>query len=345
MATTVVGLFDQASQAQAVMKELESSGFSRNYIDTVKASSDASGVAKTLAASGVPSDDASLYAQGVQHGGTLVSLRSNEADADKAIAIFNRHNPIDIDQRAAQWRSGSTQTASSADVTTTHAHATAATNQKQAAATNVQGQTAIPIVEEELRVGKRQVQRGGIRVFQRVEEKPIEENVTLREEHVKIERHAVDRPATDADFNKAFTGAALELTETAEEAIVQKQARVVEEVVVGKEATQHTETIRDTVRRTDVEVEQIPGSGAVSSTDWDTYDADFRKSFSGQGYTYEQARPAFRYGYDLSSSGKGGDWNSVEGDARTRWEQNHPGTWDKFKGHVRQAYDKARAKV
>jgi len=210
---------------------------------------------------------------------------------------------------------------------------------------NVQGQTAIPIVEEELRVGKRQVQTGGIRVFQRVEEKPVEENVTLREEHVRVERHAVDRPATEADFNKAFTGAALELTETAEQAVVQKQARVVEEVVVGKEATQRTETIRDTVRRTDVEVQEVAGTGQVGSTDWDTYDADFRSSFSGQGYTYEQARPAFRYGYDLSSSGKGGDWSSVEADARTSWEQKHPGTWDKFKAHVRQAYDKSRAKV
>jgi len=345
MATTVVGLFDQASQAQAVVSDLESSGFSRNYIDMVKASSDASGVASTLTTSGVPSDDAQLYAQGVQQGGTLVSLRSNEADADKAIAIFNRHNPIDIDERSMQWRSGGTQTASSADVTRTHTQATAAAGTNKAAAQNVQGQTAIPIVEEELRVGKRQVQRGGIRVFQRVEEKPVEENVTLREEHVRVERHAVDRPATEADFNKAFTGAALELTETAEEAVVQKQARVVEEVVVGKEATQRTETVRDTVRRTDVEVQEVPGSGAVSGTDWDTYDADFRSSFSGQGYTYEQARPAFRYGYDLSSSGSGGDWSSVESDARTRWEQNHPGTWEKFKGHVRQAYDKARAKV
>lgn len=344
MATTVVGLFDQAAQAQAVMSELESSGFSRKFIDTVKANSDAGGVASTLSSAGVPREDASLYAEGVKQGGTLVSLRSNEEDADKAIAIFNRHNPIDIDERSMKWRSGGTQTAASADVTTTRTKAAATTGNKGVAA-DAKGQTAIPIVEEEMRVGKRQVQRGGIRVFQRVEEKPVEEKVSLREEHVRVDRHAVDRPATDADFNKAFTGASLELTETSEEAVVQKQARVVEEVVVGKEATQRTETVRDTVRRTDVEVQQIPGSGAASSTEWDTYDADFRKGFSGQGYTYDQARPAFRYGYDLSSSGKGGDWSSVESDARTRWEQSHPGTWEKFKGHVRQAYDKARAKV
>jgi len=60
---------------------------------------------------------------------------------------------------------------------------------------------------------------------------------------------------TDAD--EAFREGTLEVTERAEEAVVSKTARVVEEVVVGKQVEEHTETIRDTVRRTDVDVQEV----------------------------------------------------------------------------------------
>jgi len=95
-----------------------------------------------------------------------------------------------------------------------------------------------------------------VRVYTRITEQPVEEQVTLREEHVNVERHAVNRPVAAADMD-AFKEGTIELRETAEEAVVAKQARVVEEVVVNKEATQHTETIRDTVRRTDVDVQEV----------------------------------------------------------------------------------------
>jgi uncharacterized protein (TIGR02271 family) len=115
-------------------------------------------------------------------------------------------------------------------------------------------QARIPVVEEELKVGKRQVEGGGVRVKTNVTETPVEEQVNLREEHVRVERRPVDRPATAADMNEAQHGRTLEVREKSEEAVVSKDARVVEEVVVGKEATERTETVRDTVRKTDVDV-------------------------------------------------------------------------------------------
>jgi len=120
------------------------------------------------------------------------------------------------------------------------------------------GTASIPIVEEELQVGKREVQRGGVRVYSHVVATPVEEEIRLREEHVRIQRNAVNRPATEADF-QAFKEGSVELTETGEEAVVSKQARVVEEVTVGKDVSERTETVKDTVRRTEVEVEEIPG--------------------------------------------------------------------------------------
>jgi len=116
-------------------------------------------------------------------------------------------------------------------------------------------ETVIPIVEEELEIGKRQVQAGGAHIRTGVTETPVEQSVNLREEHVTVDRHAVNQPVTDGAA--AFKEQNFEMTETDEVPVVSKQARVVEEVVIGKTATDRTETVHDTVRRTDVEVDDL----------------------------------------------------------------------------------------
>ena len=128
-------------------------------------------------------------------------------------------------------------------------------NLSQTGTIGTNGEAVIPIVEEELEVGKRQVQSGGAHIRTGVTETPVEQNVTLREEHVTVSRHAVNEPVTDAAA--AFKEQNFEMTETDEVPVVAKTARVVEEVVVGKTATERTETVHDTVRRTDVEVEDL----------------------------------------------------------------------------------------
>jgi uncharacterized protein (TIGR02271 family) len=122
------------------------------------------------------------------------------------------------------------------------------------------GTEAIPVVEETLRVGKREVSGGRVRVRSYVVETPVEEQVSLRHETVDVQRRAVDRPVTDAD--RLFQDRTIEATETSEEAVIAKEARVKEEVVISKDAEQRTETVHDTVRRTEVEVERDgPGTG------------------------------------------------------------------------------------
>lgn len=111
----------------------------------------------------------------------------------------------------------------------------------------------LEVIEEDLQVGKRKVERGGIRVISRITEQPVEEQVRLREETVHVERRPADRAASDADF--ATEDKTYEVRATAEEAVVSKTARVTEEVRIEKDVDQHTETVRDTVRRTEVEVE------------------------------------------------------------------------------------------
>lgn len=90
------------------------------------------------------------------------------------------------------------------------------------------------MVEEDIQVGKRQVNRGGVRIFTRVHETPVNESVQLREEHVKVERHPVNKAASKADMG-AFKEGSMEVRESAEKPVINKSARVVEEVGVGKE--------------------------------------------------------------------------------------------------------------
>jgi uncharacterized protein (TIGR02271 family) len=135
-------------------------------------------------------------------------------------------------------------------------------------ATAQSGTIAVPVTEERLSVGKQQVETGGVRVSTHVEERPVEAQVNLREEHVNVQRRAVDRPATEADFNRAAT-ANLEVTETAERAVVSKEARVVEEIEIGKQATERTETVRDTVRKTEVDVQKVDRADVTDKTNVD----------------------------------------------------------------------------
>ena len=132
-----------------------------------------------------------------------------------------------------------------------------------------QDEIAIPVVEEQLRVGKREVDSGGVRVSQRVEEQPVERQVTLRDETVEVERVPVNRPVDPATVrhpDEPFIPVTVEMCERDEVPVVEKQARVVEEVVIDKDIEQRTEAIRDTVRRTDVDVEEITGRMGTSGT-------------------------------------------------------------------------------
>jgi len=212
-----------------------------------------------------------------------------------------------------------------------------------------QGEAVLPVIEEDIDVGKRQVETGGVRVHTKIQERPVEEQVNLREERVNVERRPVDRPVSDA--NAAFKEQSFEVTEMAEEPVVRKQARVIEEVVINKDVQDRTETVRDTVRRQDVHVHEQGTEGmerAVGATGYEAYDADYRNHFqttaANSGYTYDQYAPIYRYGYTLANDSRyqNRDWATIEADARTRWEERNPGTWNEFKDSVHYAWDRAR---
>jgi stress response protein YsnF len=113
----------------------------------------------------------------------------------------------------------------------------------------------IPLGEEVLEVSKRTESRGTARIRRYVVETPVEEQVTLQSERVVVERR---RPVDDRVTGEILTEVAVEVIETAEVPVVEKRARLREEVVVRTERTQQVKTVREMVRRDEVEIEQ-PG--------------------------------------------------------------------------------------
>jgi uncharacterized protein (TIGR02271 family) len=214
---------------------------------------------------------------------------------------------------------------------------------------NEQRSTAIPVVQEELKVGKREVQRGGVRVFSRVVETPVDQSVDLREEHVNVQRRPVDQPISPSDAT-AFKEQSIELRENAEEPVIQKTARVVEEVLVGKEVSQHQQNIHDTVRHTEVQVESLGGERSSMRASGLDDDSDFRNdwntNYSSLGGSYDDYAPAYRYGSEMRRDDKyrNRDWSDVESDLRSDWDSRYgksgASTWEKMKAAIRRGWDK-----
>ena len=188
--------------------------------------------------------DTAVYDRSLQSGSSVVTVRVPDEHVDGVTRILERHQPIDIDERAASLGLGANRS-SAAAAGMPGSHETALRDG---------GDEVIALSEEQLSVGKRLVNRGTTHIRRFVVETPVEENVTLHTERVSIYR----RPASAGARvdNADFTDRTIEVTETDEEVVVGKTARVKEEVVVHKEAMDRVETVRDTVRRQDIEIER-----------------------------------------------------------------------------------------
>ena len=263
MNQTVVGIFDTATHAQQAAQQLKTAGFSLDDVDTISRDSkqgsnyynstgtttEAAGDAAGRTGDSIGNffsnlfgndDVANRYSHVARNSHSMVTVHCKSADhAHKAAEIMDNAGALDVNEKAQQ--------------TGYKGNAMAAGN---AAATTADGVASAKVIEEKLQVGKRVEQTGGARLRSRIVERPVEASVRLREEHVSVDRKAVNRPATEADFD-AFKEGNVEVTERAERAVVGKEARVVEEVTLGKKVTEHEEKIRETVRKTEVDVEQL----------------------------------------------------------------------------------------
>ncbi|HEX8309125.1 MAG TPA: YsnF/AvaK domain-containing protein [Allosphingosinicella sp.] len=269
MSRTVTAMFDSKSQAEAARERLTQSRIDADDVriidqsDSTRSASgsggdtgEGEGLWSAIKSAFLPLDDSHAYEEGMRRGGFLLCARVDEDCADEAIRILDESDSVDFDERQSNWRSdGWTPYQQSAASGGFQQQQTQQTQQTQADGTVAE--ETIPIVEEELRVGKREIERGGARVRSYVTETPVSEQVSLREEHVSVERRPVDREVGQSELQgDMMQEREISMTETAEEAVVGKEARVTEELVVRKTAEERTETVEDNVRHTEVEIDE-----------------------------------------------------------------------------------------
>ncbi len=244
--------------------------------------------------------------------------------------------------------------ASTAQRSTLAAQQSAMTGQRGGlAAQQEAGEVRIPVAEERLHVETREAELGQVQVHKSVVEEPVEVPVELRREEVHVERRDVgDRPATDAGL---FQEGTIRVPVRGEEAVVQKEAVVTGEVVIGKERVRERQEITDTVRRERVEVDE----------NYNQYRSGFQQHFNQrqaslqgqQGYTartFEQAEPNYQYGYAAARGAQyqGRDFDAVEPDLRRDYESRFGSTqtggggdaWQHLREEIREGWDRARSR-
>ncbi|MCW7540828.1 YsnF/AvaK domain-containing protein [Aquabacterium sp. A7-Y] len=343
MRQTVVGVFDRYAAAQQAANALASRGIDPDCIHVTGPAGQERGADLNDDDTGVvghirhffaelfgPDDEREVgqYADAVRNGAAVVKVDvEDEPRIDLAREALLDAGAVDIEEHAALRRGAASGAVAASKV------GRSATVQED----------VIPVVKEELEVGKRSVSSGGVRVYARTLETPVQETLDLASEHARVERRPVNRPATAADLLPAGERT-LEVRETAEKAVVHKSARVVEEVVVGKDVSHEQKTVRDQLKRTEVEVERL-GAGSVQP--FESYDGEFRSHFGtshgSAGSRYEDYLPAYRFGHGLASDSRyaGRRWEEVEADARRDWTTAHPGSpWERAKLAVRHAWER-----
>src|ERR1051325_8401154 len=226
----IVVVFDSPEKARAARNALVGAGISNDRMEIVEHRTNTDNWT-TLRNYSIPDEDCHLYAEGLGRGHAMLLIRCNAAEHDRVLQLIKNQNPIDMDEHASQWRAAGWS----------------------GRAEGAQEQV-IPVYEEKLKVGKRVVEQGGVRVRVYTVEQPVQEGVTLRQERGAVERRPVDRPVATAPGD-AFRDRTIDVQTRQEEAVVSKEARVKEELVVRKEADQRTQTVRENVRRTEVDVE------------------------------------------------------------------------------------------
>ncbi len=324
---TVAAIFDSYGDAQSAMKALFGEGFVSADVklsppdDSREARERAMGESsplkegwsigdffRSLFGSDQHSDDAGMYAEAIRRGSYLVTVdAATEAQADQAVDILMRFQPVDLSHRAEHWRSGgwtgyqsgsavytddeirNEQAGYQSKTTITGVAPTTASETapaKASAADTMPSEATLPVVEEQLQVGKRLVSLGGVRIYRHVTETPVQESVQLRAERVTVERTPVDQPAN-------------------------------------------------------VEVEQL-GAAASTASD-DLFRQHWQSAYGSSGGQYEDYASAYRYGANLAGQKQyqGYRWDELEPQVRSDWEASHQGNpWERTKQAVRYGWEK-----
>lgn len=246
----VVTAYDSVDKAKSAMKVLQNAGYDTSDMSIIDQSAlkshetDHVGLWRRLFGENVWDHEAAVYGDTIDKGGAVLAARVPDDQVARVMALLDVHKPLDVHAAAATI--GETVPVGAKALVT-----------PPISKADAKDPETLRLAEEQLNVGKRLFETGTTRIRRFVTERPVEEQVTLHEEHAEVVRKAISDPSYVADID--WSDKAYEVTETAEQAVVSKTARVVEEVTLRKTGADRVETVKDTVRRQQVEVAKVPG--------------------------------------------------------------------------------------
>lgn len=290
---TVSAFYESRASADAHRHQLEAIGVPSSDI-TIVEGADASEPNRAYEEKGffesigdfiMGDDDRHVYNEGLRRGGYLLTARVDADHYDAAVTALDTDEAVDMDERSESWRSDgwagvpaagsagygmssgagydNTTSAGFGESTTGDYDTTRSTSMRTGDRDDGVVDGTIEVMQEDVRIGKRDVSHGRVRVRSYVVEEDVSEDVELRNETVDIERRRVDRPVTAGDA--AFREQVIEAEEHDEEAVVSKEARVVEEIDLKKRVDVDTQRVTETVRHTEVEIEDERTGGTRSA--------------------------------------------------------------------------------
>lgn len=313
MAHTVVALYDNYTDGQQALNALTRSGFSQEQAslspgEDTRDARDAtlrtphqdeggvtgtiSGFFRSLFGSVKEDRHTDIYSEAVRRGSYLLTVHTDSDEQnDRATEIINRYQPVDIDERAGQWQS---QGWSGYD-----ASAPALTDAEiQQERTRYAGAS--------MQSGKREVQRGRVRVFQRAVETPMQEQA--------------HEPASEADL-AALKNASFDVRETVSDTLGRTDVEVDK---MGNSPDSAT--------------------GATSATFNDNdCRRHWQNTYGSSGARYEDYAPAYQYGYQMAGGERYRNyhWADAEPEVRQQWESSNAGhPWERVKDAIRYGWEK-----
>jgi uncharacterized protein (TIGR02271 family) len=242
----MVVLFETVAESCRAEKALEDAGFPDPEVNTLDRNALVELVGRaelgptfwrTLFGREVQLYEGAVFDKALSTGGAMLTVRiHNDKEAQKAEEVLAKYKPVDIEARGAGLIAEHRALGDIKD-------------------------DVLRLAEEQLQVGKRRVETGKTRIRRYVTERPVEAEVALRDEHAEVIRKVVDNPHLLDNVDWDWTDSTIEMVESREEAVVSKKARVAEEVSLRKGETERVETIKDTVRKQQVEIERVDEHG------------------------------------------------------------------------------------
>jgi len=244
----MVVLFDTVAESRRAEKALEDAGFPDPEVNTLDRDAivELGGSAdfgpafwRTLFGRDVQLYQGAVFQKSLSTGGAILTVRiHNDAEAARAEDVLSQFTSVDLEARGAGLIA------------------------EHKALGDIKDEV-LRLAEEQLEVGKRMIEAGKTRIRRFVTERQVQAQVSLRDQHAEVIRKVIETPTMLDDVEWDWNDSTIEMIETREEAVVSKRTRVAEEVMLRKGETERVETVTDTVRKQQVEIERLDEQGRL----------------------------------------------------------------------------------